>query len=797
MIKRIDERLYKLEAYINLLKRLVLPCLCCGVMSSIALGQTEEPNGVKVNLRKLAGCKSYTLEPVFLPDPHTQDVVFVRDIVSGKPSPQVVPVLQLHGNIAYTFDYRARLDTPFAASNLQQHNEQVYADATWKGRYPFRILVNSRQSNTPLFKNYTDVNIQFNHQRYQQGVKDSIIARMARRVDVTDSVKKWEKRMNERRDGYYALKSWVDNPTRIQEAVREKEQLYQQVLRLKAEQDRLQSPKSPGDLLALLPSRPGKGGSTGAPGGLLSKDSLSARLTRKIDSLEARMQRAGETEKKIAEKRRLADSLYKVFQEDNRRIHDLQHRKDSLLGDFATRVRNAHSARELEDLEKSAGGEGMKTMDKHLLALTRFGIGRSSLNYSDLTVNNISLNGVNIEYNPSFYAAFAAGSVDYLFRDFVVQPGNMPRQNLVVGRLGWGDKDRRVYIFTVYQGTKNSFGGSTGTTIPTTPVVNNMHVFGYSLEVKYKLDEHKQLSLEAAKSSSPYQQSGDRSASMQHAFAFSDHNNEALSARFNMSLPATHTDLGVFYKLIGANFQSYSVFRSGTRQEGWGVQWRQRFFNNQLLLNAQVKKSNFDDPLLASSYSSSMLFKSLQLVYRKRRWPVLTAGYMPSTQLIKSSTGTLSETVYYALTAGAFYDYSFRKLRMNSALNYSQFYNKGTDSGFVSYNARQVQYTHSIDLGRVHTQTDCQYTVQPGLRYWLFQQRADVKVSKSLSIGGGVKNNYLPDRHTVYWGGSAEMNLRVGAIGSLRIMYSKDYLSNGAGGLTPNDWGRAIWIKVF
>ncbi|MBN9384677.1 MAG: hypothetical protein J0H74_28240 [Chitinophagaceae bacterium] len=736
------------------------------------------------------------MEPIFLPYPHTQDVTVVRDVVGGKPSSQPVPLFQLHGNIAYTFDYRARLDTPFAASNLQQHNEQVYADAMLKGRYPFRIVVNSRQSNTPFFKNYTDVNVQFNHQRYQQGIKDSIIALMVRKADLTDSVRRFEKVMNERRNSYYALKNWVDNPSRVQEAVREKDRLYQQVLRLEAQRDRL---KSPQDMMDLLPSRPGKGVSTGAPvyGATVSRDSLSARLTRRIDSLMARMRLPGETEKKMQEKRKLADSLYKAFQEESRQVNNFRRRQDSLIREFTTKVRNARSAGELEELQRSAGGAGMKAMDKHLMALTRFGIGRNALNYSDLTVNNISLNGINVEYNPSFYAAFAAGSVDYLFRDFVVQPGGMPRQNLVLGRLGWGDKERRVFIFTVYEGTKNSFGGPTGTTIPATPQVNNMHLFGYSFEVKYKLDENKHLSFEAAKSSSPYFRNGDRSTSMQHAFSFSDHNNEALAARYTMSLPATHTDLGVFYKLIGANFQSYSIFRSGTRQEGWGIQWRQRFFNNQLLMNAQIKKNSFDDPLLASSYSSSMLFKSLQLVYRRKKWPVFSVGYMPSTQLIKGSDGTLSETVYYALTAGVFYDYNLRQLRMNSALNYAQFYNKGTDTGFVAYNARMVQYTHSIDLDRVHTQTDLQYTAQPGLRYWLLQQRADMHVSRALTVGAGIKSNYLPVTRTVYWGGSAEMNLRVGSLGSLRVIYNKDYLPNGAGGLASNDWGRAVWITVF
>jgi len=769
------------------------------MMSGTLLAQSETSDSITVYFKKQVGCKSYTLEPLYLPNPNKQDVTVVRDVVGGAPGTGMAPILRLHGNIAYTFDYRARLDTPFAASNLQQHNEQVYADATFKGRYPFRIYVNSRQSNTPFFKNYTDANVEFNHRSFSQGVKDSMIAAMVRKTGLKDSVRKFEQKMNARKDTYYALKNWVDNPARTQEIVEEKERLYQRVRQLTEKQAGLDAQVDP---RTMLPAIPGRGGSNGGGGGLnksaLSKDSLKARMGRQIDTLLAKMHQPGETEKKMQEKRTLADSLYRLLLADRHRIDSFRSGQDSLIRDYVTRVRNARSAKELEELEKSAGTSEMKKGDKQLLSLTRFGIGRSSVNYSDLTANNISINGVNIEYNPSFYAAFAAGSVDYLFRDFVVQPGNTPRQNLVLGRFGWGDKDRRVFIFTVYTGTKNSFGGSsTSTTLPQAMPVHSMHIFGYSLEMKYRLDKNMDFSLETAKSSSPYLSGGDRSSSIQHAFVFSDRNNEAFSAKFNIGLPATHTNVNVFYKLIGANFQSYSVYNSGTRQEGWGVRWRQYFFHDQLLMNAQLKKSNFDDPLIASSYSSSMLFKSLQLVYRRKRWPVFSAGYMPSTQLIKSSNGTLSESVYYALTAGVFYDYSFHALRMNSALSYSRFYNKGSDSGFVRYNAATVLYTHNIELGRVHTQTDLQYTEQPGLRYWVSQQRADVMVNRMLTLGGGAKNNYVPATHTNYWGWSAEMDWKVGRMGSLRMQYNKDYLPNGSNGLVPSDWGRAVWIKVF
>lgn len=789
-------------AYMGWLKKLV--CICCGILiSGPLLAQSEPSDTLTLYLKKVTGCKSYILTPVFLPNPNKQDVTVIRDIVGGSSKDRPVAFFRLHGNIAYTFDYRARLDTPFASSNLQQHNEQVYADATFKGRYPFRIYVNSRQSNTPYFRNYTDVNVEFNHRVFQQGIKDSMIAAMIRKAGVEDSVHKYEQKLNARKNEYYSLKNWIDNPARMQDIVEERERLYHQISGLTARQTALDAPMDTAGALAGLSKvrglTEGRGihGGAGGRGGGMSRDSLRARLAREIDTLLVRMHQPGDTEKKMKEKQHLADSLYQSVLTERQRIDSFRRRQDSSIRDYITKVRNARSISELKELERSAGTNEMKKGDTYLLGLTKFGIGRSSVSYSDLTVNNISINGINIEYNPSFYAAFAAGSVDYLFRDFVVQPGNAPHQNLVLGRFGWGDKDRRVFIFTVYEGAKNSFGGTTGTTIPATPPTRSMHIFGYSLEMRYRLDKNIDWSLEMAKSSSPYFSNDSRSASMQHAFAFSDRNNEAFSAKANIALPATHTSFNVFYKLIGANFQSYSIFNSGTRQEGWGIRWRQYFFRDQLLVNAQLKKSNFDDPLIASTYSSSMLFKSLQVVYRKKKWPVFSAGYMPSTQLIKSSDGTFSESVYYALTAGIFYDYSFHRLHMNSALTFSRFYNHGTDSGFVQYNAATTLYTHSIDLGRVHMQTDVQYTTQPGLRYWAFQHRVDVSITNAVTIGAGVKNNYVPVTGAEYWGGLGELSWRVGGVGSLRVQYSKDYISNGLNGLVPNDWGRAVWIKVF
>lgn len=713
-------------------------------------------------------CKGYVTSQITFGNPGNGDGK--RKVAD---TPAIVPFLQLHGNISYTFDYRSRLDTPFIATNLQQHNEQVYADAVFKGRYPFRVILNARQSNSPYFKNYTDINIQFNHQAYQQRIKDEMIAAVSRKMPLLDSIAKYESLINEKKREYFAQKSWVDDPARMQEIMHEKEQVYSrytQMLALKTV-DTIKGSKAFRDTIV----HPG-----------WTKDSLLAFL-----------QGPTSVEKNIRTKQKLIDSLGSVIQTIQKRKDSLQSVIGNNIADQVNKIKNASSLKELRNAETEAATGILKTSDKNLLSIRQFGIGRTTLNYSELTVNNVSLNGINIEYNPAYYAAFATGSVDYLFRDFVLQPGKMPRQKIVLGRFGFGNTEKRSFIFTVYNGTKNSFGGTVSDTSAFFPRIKTTHIFGYSLEVKYKIAKNTDASFEFAKSSSPYGVGGDRDKSMADAFSFSNRNNEAWSAKVDIAIPRTESAINVFYKQIGANFQSYNIYNTGNRQVGWGIKWKQYFLKDQLSITAQIRKSNIDDPLIPATFNSAIIFKSIQAVYRKKKWPVLSVGYMPTTQLIKSADGFLYQSIYYALSGNAFYSYTLLKLSMTSSLMYSRFYNKGTDRGFVLYNAQSVLYSHNIDIGRLHSQTDAQYTQQPGFAYWTFQQRLDVQVTGFLTLGAGVKNNVIAGVSHTLWGGSGQADIRIKQLGSLRLQYEKGYLPTNVNGLMPNNWGRAIWYTVF
>ena len=59
------------------------------------------------------------------------------------------------------------------------------------------------------------------------------------------------------------------------------------------------------------------------------------------------------------------------------------------------------------------------------------------MNYSELTIKNISITGVQAEYNPSYYYAIAAGTISYQYRNyFFLNQHSLPRQYVTACDLG-------------------------------------------------------------------------------------------------------------------------------------------------------------------------------------------------------------------------------------------------------------------------------------------------------------------------------------------------------------------------
>jgi len=166
----------------------------------------------------------------------------------------------------------------------------------------------------------------------------------------------------------------------------------------------------------------------------------------------------------------LEDSLLFLYKENHNRYDSLTKEINTLQKDYNELQQQVKSistvtVKEIDEIKNTAQlKEKMQQLNipdsimpkgyKTLMALRTFGIGRNIINYSELSVKNISVTGVQVEYNPSYYLAFAGGTVDYRFRDYVLQNSYTPKQYVGVIRGGLGMKDGNNIILTYFAGRR-------------------------------------------------------------------------------------------------------------------------------------------------------------------------------------------------------------------------------------------------------------------------------------------------------------------------------------------------------
>ncbi len=64
-----------------------------------------------------------------------------------------------------------------------------------------------------------------------------------------------------------------------------------------------------------------------------------------------------------------------------------------------------------------------------------------------------------------------------------------------------------------------------------------------------------------------------------------------------------------------------------------------------IAMGRRITKSNFDNPLLPEWHNANTVYKSLNATFREKRWPSVSVGYIPSSQLTVIG-GDVYETHY-------------------------------------------------------------------------------------------------------------------------------------------------------
>jgi hypothetical protein len=696
----------------------------------------------------------------------------------------------VHGNIFYDFFFRSYADTPYYQRDFRQHTIRTSLNISVKDKYVFRFNGGIRVSNSPWFRNFFDGGLQFDQSSSLAKMKREAENKVAGMGIEKPELEMTEAALKEQLKKYNDLKRSLNGPDLTQLLIEERERNYYNSLK-KQDPDLKKELNTKKDAVETKIKdsieNKIKGFVSEKMEGTDSAKNKVARLRDKADSTENKVSRY------ISEKKTQLDSLEKS-------IARLQHKADSLknsvnkeTGELKQKIAKATNTRELKKVlvDNNIPEDKKNKLDKVMADVKSIGIGRSFIDYSELTVNSVSLTGLSIEYNPKLYAAFAAGKIDYGFRDFMGRNKTSNKQQLLAGRVGWGNKDKMAVIVTAYTGKKYNYGSVLSDTVS-----SYINVAGYSVEGTIKKNENVGITAEVAKSTRPVTGRLNDTKEAGSLFRFSDHSNQAISIKGQTIIPETNTRLSGFFRKSGENFQSFSLFTYNTDQTAWSLKADQSFLKNRVNLLAMLRRNDFTNPFTEKTFKTKTVFTSVQLNIRVPKWPTISAGYHPGSQLYFIDRDRIRENVYYILNGSLIYTYSAGGTRMTSSAIYNQYYSKGTDSGFISYKGKSYMISHSLLFRTLQLGGNFIYTDQRELRYYTVEANADYFPKSFFKVGIGGKYNRTASGK-VYWGERAQLTLEIKKLGGLQMQYEKSFLPTVYQTLFPVETGRISWFKYF
>lgn len=735
------------------------------------------------------GCKSATV--VLIPlSRQTYDTVtgYVMHIRKERQLPVFVnqrkPLLAVHGNVMYDLYYQSNIDTPFVEKDVYQHTLQTTLEVTYKDQYPVRVAFTTRMGNSSLFRNLTDFNLQFTNRDFKNLLMQKAKSWDAGRYNQYESLEELRAQITAKQNEINQLKNWKSDPSLLQKMIEAKEKDYYGRIR-----DSLQrlSKISEED----IDMRTGKRGLDKWPVNVKTPDGVAA-TQHKSDSTLLRLKgEYADNEQKLDSLQHQLAALQGLYQQKERAYGTKKEQLTDVLNHSRNNKELAENLRAM-NLPDTVLPKGYK----QLLAIKYVGLGRTVVNYSELTAKDISIFGVQAEYNPSYYLAFATGKVDYRFRNFIFNE-NRSKQYLNLVRFGTGMKEGSNIIVTYYTGRKQVYNFTT--TDPgnnTTLTQPDQHIMGFSIEGKWALDRNNYIVGEVAKSSLPeYTRAGH--SSLGSVFQLNDRSNEAYSVKTYSLIPKTGTKITGVYKLMGANFQSFSLYTTGSKQTAWSVRVDQPFFQQRLMVSGAVKKNEFTTQYQQTDYHSNTIFKSIQATLRIRKWPVVTVGYFPSSQLTKLNDNSYVENTFYTLVGTLSHFYTYRGIMMNTIFSYTRFYNKQTDSSFLYFNSKNIMLNQTVFLGKFTVNGAVSAAINPEYNLYGADGGLQYRMNNWLELGGGLKYS----KQTVYnlrqLGYSGNVRIRIPKLGEIALMADKGFVPGAQKRLVSNNNGRLTYTKTF
>ena len=204
-------------SYIRLLILIMLisSVECCFAQQEIPISLPENLNTRSLNIGDssfmlIGNCKNVGF--IFFTKGRYEEKKLQSVIAIAIPEKEKSPLFKIQGNILYSFNYRSYIDTPFAESNVMQHLVQTNFNLLVKDKYPVKVIVSNRSSNSPYFKNATDVKLEFNRYQLLDNIKADLRKKAFSAANLSPIFRKrrFQSRVLLIYDGTFRIEPWWD-----------------------------------------------------------------------------------------------------------------------------------------------------------------------------------------------------------------------------------------------------------------------------------------------------------------------------------------------------------------------------------------------------------------------------------------------------------------------------------------------------------------------------------------------------------------------------------------------------------
>ena len=485
----------------------------------------------------------------------------------------------------------------------------------------------------------------------------------------------------------------------------------------------------------------------------------------------------------------------------------LQYRQDSLLGllkkyedslstlkagynrEVDSLNQNLSATASRKELKKWAEKSGLPEASRQskwgsLLSNTELRLGKFLLTSSELTVNNIFIHGASIRYGDEKFLQVSGGYYDYGFRElfrFQRDTSLGKRTSLVAIKLGRTD-GKNLQAVNFYIGKKAGAGG-----LP----AMMQSISGLSIERKFYINKNFGVELELAKSTSSSLHPVQQSSVFKTLFTQFSIQTMGAHGAVSTHLKKTNTDAEVAYRYWGSQFESFNVNQYYNPQHNFNAKVSQPLFKRKLLIVSGFRYTNFTSDGVASNLHSKTLFASVNATVRIRKWPVLTGGYYPGSQLYLVNHEKLYEYFYYICNITASHYFTLAKMPMQVVATASKFYNRYSDS-IINRAQSGCHLFWSGWAGRWNY--NASYSWQDLRNGFLGTSEAGVTYTGTvLKLGGTIKWNVSETESRPGYSGSIGLLLK--SLGTLSLRFDKSFLPGVDERLVPVSTGQIQFIK--